>query len=74
MIAGIEDENFLPPPEDRLATVREPVAKAMETFLDNRWWYRIWTVQEVVLPSAATFIWGHTSLDFVVWEAACHVV
>jgi hypothetical protein len=29
----------------------------------NPWWSRIWTVQEAIIPNAATLIWGHLSIS-----------
>jgi len=33
-------------------------ASALKTALTIRWWSRIWTVQETILPPAGSFYWG----------------
>lgn len=32
---------------------------------EHPWWHRVWTVQEIILPSRKSFIWGPLELD---WE------
>ena len=33
------------------------------------WWHRVWTVQEVMLPPDATFLWGPFSITWATMEA-----
>jgi hypothetical protein len=43
----------------------ERTRKAFEAFsmYGNPWWSRIWTIQEAIVPSSATFTWGVLTLD-----------
>jgi Heterokaryon incompatibility protein (HET) len=40
--------------------------RTLGLLLKSPWWQRIWTVQEAVLPPAATLIWGNMSVS---WES-----
>ncbi|KAF0330026.1 HET-domain-containing protein [Colletotrichum asianum] len=65
------DSKFIPPglsTPDRLARAHGAF-KAL--VLDgNPWWSRIWTVQEVVLPSNALVIWGPLCLPWATFKQA----
>ncbi|KAI0861346.1 heterokaryon incompatibility protein-domain-containing protein [Xylaria cubensis] len=37
---------------------RLAVGAALRIMMDEAWWHRIWTVQEVVLPSSSNLVWG----------------
>ncbi|PTB65738.1 HET-domain-containing protein [Trichoderma citrinoviride] len=39
------------------------VADALAPFYESPWWTRIWTVQEIILPPKATFLYGPISID-----------
>ncbi|OTA06113.1 ABC transporter [Trichoderma parareesei] len=39
------------------------VADALAPFYESPWWTRIWTVQEVILPAKAAFLYGPISID-----------
>ncbi|CAG9939881.1 unnamed protein product [Clonostachys rosea f. rosea IK726] len=41
----------------------EFIGQTLKKFMHLPWWYRIWTVQETILPSKATLLWGHLSID-----------
>ncbi|KAJ4862640.1 hypothetical protein T069G_03594 [Trichoderma breve] len=54
------------------------VTDALAPFYDSPWWTRIWTVQEVILPPKAKFVFGPISVDMsCLLEAfaalACHM-
>ncbi|KAL6837346.1 heterokaryon incompatibility domain-containing protein [Trichoderma camerunense] len=54
------------------------VTDALATFYDSPWWTRIWTVQEIILPPKAKFVFGPISVDMsCLLEAfaalACHM-
>lgn len=42
----------------------EQFARVINAFMDHEWWYRIWTLQEVLLPTEKSFHWGPLSLDY----------
>lgn len=48
---------------------------ALQAFMDCAWWQRIWTVQEIVLPSQATALWGSQQISFAtIFQAAKQMV
>ncbi|KAL1606294.1 hypothetical protein SLS60_003696 [Paraconiothyrium brasiliense] len=49
----------------------EAAMEALESILigQNPWWERIWTLQEVILPSKALMLWGPLSIDWAVLAA-----
>ena len=55
-------------------TSHEPVDPrvpyVLEIMMENPWWFRIWTVQEIVLADTATIIWGTESIKWKVCEEA----
>lgn len=51
-----------------------PEWKALENFLARRWWSRIWTVQEFVLPQSVSFWCGSKSVGRVIVSRAISVV
>ncbi len=63
-ITWIAGEQEIPPWFDD-PVQRGGVASAVNTLMTLPWWYRIWTVQESILPPAATLYWGPFSLP---WE------
>ncbi|KAI0418919.1 heterokaryon incompatibility protein-domain-containing protein [Xylaria grammica] len=51
--------------EDEVAestTPSEPVL--VQEFLDNQWFTRVWTLQELCLARRATVVWGNSSISF----------
>ncbi|KAJ4356703.1 uncharacterized protein N0V89_004739 [Didymosphaeria variabile] len=56
----------------------EAVKAAMEALSSiligkNPWWERIWTLQEVILPSKALMVWGPLSIDWAVLAAGHNI-
>ncbi|KAL7945055.1 heterokaryon incompatibility domain-containing protein [Trichoderma barbatum] len=54
------------------------ITDALAPFYDSPWWTRVWTVQEIVLPPKATFVYGPLSVNMsCLLEAfaalACHM-
>ncbi|KXH25835.1 hypothetical protein CSAL01_05009 [Colletotrichum salicis] len=48
---------------------------ALQSMMDCEWWRRIWTVQEVCLPSKATVLWGPLEISFqTIMDAASYTV
>lgn len=47
---------------------KDRVAAALKSVMNVRWWSRIWTVQECILPEQATIYWGSCELS----RAAMH--
>jgi hypothetical protein len=44
-------------------------------FSENRWWYRIWTVQEVVLPAKPLLLYGNLSISWdILVQAGANMV
>lgn len=37
----------------------------------NKWWLRMWVLQEIVLAPAATIVWGSAELD---WQVVCDAI
>ncbi|KAI0485319.1 heterokaryon incompatibility protein-domain-containing protein [Xylariaceae sp. FL0804] len=51
------------PPHVDPGLVDERHVLALGRFFQNEWWHRVWTVQEVVLPRAVTFVAGKHRLS-----------
>ncbi|CAJ2508371.1 Uu.00g133970.m01.CDS01 [Anthostomella pinea] len=45
---------------------RIAVSKAIHSFMAAPWWTRVWTIQEIVLPSSSELLWGPVSVP---WKA-----
>jgi hypothetical protein len=45
--------------------IKPAATKALEAFMKNPWWLRIWTVQEVIFPPEVIVQWGDQS---IMWE------
>jgi len=45
-----------------------------ETILENEWWGRVWTAQEVILSRKAVIVQGHYEADWDLFTAAMHYI
>lgn len=57
------------PPEPACLLDSDASSRAMQamryiTGIENPWWTRVWTVQEVALPKTITVVWGKLSLPW----------
>lgn len=53
---------------------RRRAAKALSQLLTRPWWMRIWTVQEVILPSRSFIYWGCCKLPWNLLDRASDAV
>jgi hypothetical protein len=64
----IENGRMSLPPSAFEETPGSP-CHVLQTMMDNRWWKRVWTIQEVVFPPSRTIIWGKQSLPWTFLES-----
>ncbi|KAF2692280.1 HET-domain-containing protein [Lentithecium fluviatile CBS 122367] len=48
--------------------------KSVHMFFQNRWFLRMWVLQEIVLARGATVTWGVYNIDWDIIGAAIHVI
>ncbi|KAI0534902.1 heterokaryon incompatibility protein-domain-containing protein [Xylaria digitata] len=53
-----------PVKKDKVNTTTLSEDVLVQEFLDNQWFTRVWTLQELCLARRATVLWGNTSVSF----------